>query len=49
MTKSEELFYHIVNEVPDAIDGKMFGSSYIKSINGKTVKFVKTLENITKA
>ncbi len=37
MTKSEELFHQIVNEVPDAIEGKMFGASCIKSINGKAV------------
>lgn len=37
MTKSEELFNQIVNQVPDAIEGKMFGASCIKSINGKVV------------
>jgi len=37
MTKSEELFNQIVNQVPDAIEGKMFGASCIKSINGKAV------------
>ena len=37
MTKSEELFHQIVNQVPDAIEGKMFGASCIKSINGKAV------------
>lgn len=37
MTKSEERFHQIVNEVPDAIEGKLFGASCIKSINGKAV------------
>jgi len=37
MTKSEELFNQIVDQVPDAIEGKMFGASCIKSINGKAV------------
>jgi len=37
MKKSEELFHQIVNQVPDAIEGKMFGASCIKSINGKAV------------
>ncbi len=37
MMKSEELFNQIVDQVPDAIEGKMFGASCIKSINGKAV------------
>jgi len=37
MTKAEELFHQIVDEVPYAIEGKMFGASCIKSINGKAV------------
>ena len=37
MTISEKLFHQIVNEVPGAIEGKMFGASCIKSINGKAV------------
>ncbi len=37
MTRSEELFHQIVNEVPDIIEGKMFGASCIKSENGKAV------------
>ena len=37
MTTSEELFHKIVNEIPDATEGKMFGASCIKSINGKAV------------
>ncbi len=37
MTKSEELFHQIINQVPDAIEGKMFGTSCIKLINGKAV------------
>jgi len=36
MTNSEELFRKIIIEVPAAIEGKMFGASCIKSINGKT-------------
>ena len=35
MTNSEELFRQIIIEVPDATEGKMFGASCIKSINGK--------------
>ena len=37
MTKSEEFFHQIVSEVPEAIEGKMFGASCIKSINGKAI------------
>ncbi len=37
MSSSEELFHQIVNEVPDAIPGEMFGASCIKTINGKAV------------
>ena len=37
MTRSVELFHQIINEVPDAIEGKMFGASCIKLINGKAV------------
>jgi len=37
VTKAEELFHQIVNVVPDTIEGKMFGASCIKSINGKAV------------
>jgi len=35
MIKSQQLLHQIVKEVPDAIEGKMFGASCIKSINGK--------------
>jgi len=35
MTRSEELFHQIVDDLPDAIEGKMFGAECIKSINGK--------------
>ena len=37
MNRSEELFYQIIEEIPDAIKGKMFGAACIKSINGKAV------------
>ena len=37
MTQSEELFHQIVNEVPGAVAGKMFGASCIKTMNGKAV------------
>ena len=40
MSKSEELFYQIVNEIPDAIEGKMFGASCIKSMNGKAAAII---------
>jgi len=36
MEKSKELFYQIVNDIPNAIEGKMFGASCIKCKNGKT-------------
>ena len=35
MTSSKELFHQIIDEVPDATEGKMFGAFCIKSINGK--------------
>lgn len=35
MSDSEKLFHKIVMEVPEALEGKMFGASCIKSINGK--------------
>ena len=35
MTQSQERFQQIVNEVPGAIEGKMFGAACIKSTNGK--------------
>lgn len=35
MNKSEELFHQIVGEIPDSIEGKMFGALCIKSMNGK--------------
>ncbi len=37
MTRSVELFHQIINEVPDAIEGRMFGASCIKLISGKAV------------
>jgi len=35
MTNSEELFCKIIIEMPNAMVGKMFGASCLKSINGK--------------
>lgn len=35
MTEYEELFHKIAQQVPDAIEGKMFGALCIKSTNGK--------------
>jgi len=37
MPRSEKLFHQIINKVPDAIEGKMFGASCIKTMNGKAV------------
>ncbi len=39
MTESEKLFHLIIVEIPDSIEGKMFGAKCIKSINGKTAAF----------
>lgn len=36
MTKPEELFHTITREVPEAIEGKLFGAICIKLNNGKT-------------
>ena len=36
MTEAEELFHKITNEVPDAIEGKLFGAKCVKLNNGKT-------------
>ena len=36
MTKAEELFHTITREVPEAIEGKLFGAMCIKLKNGKT-------------
>ena len=36
MTKSEQLFHKIANELPDAKEGKMFGALCIKAPNGKS-------------
>ena len=35
MTEPEKLFHEIAKEIPEAIEGKMFGSLCIKSNNGK--------------
>ena len=37
MTKAETLFHKIVEEVPGAKKGKMFGALCIKAANGKAV------------
>ncbi len=37
MPKAEELFHKIIDKVPDAIEGKMFGALCIKLKNRKTV------------
>jgi len=37
MTKSKELFHQIINDISDAVEGKMFGASCIKYKNGKAV------------
>ena len=39
MTESEKLFYQIIEDLPNAIKGKMFGAISIKSSNGKTAAF----------
>jgi hypothetical protein len=36
MTKSEELFHKITNELPNTKEGKMFGALCIKAPNGKS-------------
>jgi len=36
MTKAEELFHTITREVPEAIEGKLFGAMCIKLKSGKT-------------
>lgn len=35
MTEAEALFHNIVNEVPEVVEGKMFGALCLKSFNGK--------------
>jgi len=39
MTETEEIFHRIVSELPNGIEGRMFGAMSIKSINGKTAAF----------
>ncbi len=39
MIEPEELFYQIIEDLPNAIKGKMFGAISIKSSNGKTAAF----------
>ena len=36
MTKAEELFHKITNEIPHAIEGKLFGAMCIKLNTGKS-------------
>ena len=35
MTKAEKFFHQIADELPNAIESKMFGALCIKAINGK--------------
>lgn len=35
MTKAQELFHKIASEIPDTVEGKMFGALCIKAPNGK--------------
>lgn len=37
MTEPEKFFHKIVNDIPDAIEGKMFGAMCVKSTSGKAV------------
>jgi len=39
MTESEKLFHQIITEIPNCVQGKMFGAKCIKSNNGKTAAF----------
>jgi len=39
MIEPEKLFYKIIEDLPNAIKGKMFGAVSIKSSNGKTAAF----------
>ena len=39
MTESEKLFLQIIKELPNGIEGKMFGAKSIKSTKGKTAAF----------
>ena len=39
MTESEKLFLQIIKELPNGIEGKMFGAKCIKSSKGKTAAF----------
>ena len=39
MTEPEKSFHRIIEEIPNAIKGKMFGAISIKSSNGKTAAF----------
>lgn len=37
MTQAEAVFHKIIQEIPDAEEGKVFGAACIKLIHGKTV------------
>lgn len=39
MTEFEKLFRKIANQIPSAVEGKMFGAMSIKAKNGKTAAF----------
>ncbi len=39
MTESEKLFDLIINEIPNCVQGKMFGAKCIKSNSSKTAAF----------
>ncbi len=46
MTEPEKIFLQIIDELPNGIEGKMFGAKSIKSENGKTAAFFWE-ENVT--
>ena len=39
MTKAENIFLRIIEEIPSAVKGNMFGAISIKAKNGKTGAF----------
>ena len=39
MTEQEKIFQQIIEDLPNGIEGKMFGAKSIKSENGKTAAF----------
>jgi len=40
MTKAENIFLRIIEEIPNAVTGNMFGAISIKAKNGKTGHFL---------